>query len=337
MDIKAVGFWSGQGTAGLVEEKLPFPKADQVLVETLYSGVSRGTELMVFQSQVPQSEHERMRAPFQQGSFDGKVKYGYSNVGKVTMGPKEWMGQRVFCLFPHQDRYVVSIDQVHRIPDALPSQRAVLAANMETAVNAIADAGLDTNVNGGQLHTVTVIGAGVVGSLVAHQAMAHGHEVELIDIHPQREKLAAKLGIPFAVPDQAQTDRSVVVHASATEAGLVQALDLAKLEGLIVEVSWFGTKKPALPLGEAFHAKRLTIRSSQVGHISPARRDSWTHASRLQYAFNALTDPRLEALITHKSDFHALPAAFDAMAQGAPDVLCHLVEYGNADRSIQAP
>ena len=335
MSIQATAFWSDHGKGQLIQETLPEPGDSEVQVAALFSGISKGTETLVFRGGVPESEHARMRAPFQQGDFSAAVKYGYCSVGRVVQAPKgdlndepsPWLDQRVFCLYPHQDRYVVPVSAVHPIPDAIPSERAVLTANMETAVNGLIDAGLDRAACGDQRHAVTVIGAGVVGCLVAHVCHQHGHDVELVDTQPSRQGLAEQLGVGFAQPAKAQGERDVVIHTSASEAGLRHALTLARQDGRIVEMSWFGDHSVTLPLGEAFHAKRLTLRSSQVGHIAPERQDVWTHESRLAHAFEMLTDPRLDALITHRAPFADLPAVMARLSDGADGVLCQLIDY----------
>ena len=327
MSIEATAFWSDHGRGQLIQETLPEPGDDELWVETICTGISKGTETLVFSGRVPTSEHSRMRAPFQQGEFSGPVKYGYCNVGQVKQGPPAWLGQRVFCLYPHQDHYVVPASAVHPLPEALPSDRAVLTANMETAVNGLIDAGLDAPGNARHEVSVTVIGAGVVGCLVAHAARQHGHDVELIDTQADRRSIAEALDLRFAAPNQAQSDRAVVIHTSASEAGLQQALTLAEQDGRIVEMSWFGNRSVSVPLGEAFHAKRLTLRSSQVGHIAPDRQADWTFESRLAHAFTLLADPRLDALITHRAPFDQLPNVMATLSQGAPDVLCHLIDY----------
>lgn len=325
--MKATAFWSDHGTGQLITETLPAVGCDALLIKTRFSAISKGTETLVFNGAVPRSEYERMRAPFQQGHFDGPVKYGYCNVGVVEQGPDDWTGQAVFCLYPHQDRYVVPSDAVHRLPSNLPLERAVLAANMETCVNGLADAGLDQEINGGRTHTVTIIGAGLIGCLMAYLAKRQGHTVELVDINPDRAATADALGVRFCTPNEAQAEREVIVHASASNAGLIQALNLACLEGLIVEMSWFGTTQATLPLGEAFHSKRLTIRSSQVGHIAPARQDSWTYATRFAYALQCLEASELDALITDESPFDALPEVMAQLGRGETTPLCHRIRY----------
>lgn len=327
--MDATAFWSDHGTGQLITETLPAVGPDDLLVRTRFSALSKGTEVLVFNGMVPVSEYDRMRAPFQEGSFDGPVKYGYCNVGVVEQGPADWVGQAIFCLYPHQDRYVVPQERVYRLPSDLPLERAVLAANMETCVNALADAGLDREINGGSTHSVSIIGAGVVGCLMAHLAKTNGHAVELIDTNPAREEIADVLGVGFCTPDRAQTDREVIVHTSASSAGLVQALSLAAVEGLVIEMSWFGTTQPKLPLGEAFHSKRLTIRSSQVGHIAPARRETWTYASRFAHALECLKAPELDALITDESPFEELPRVMTELSRGEATPLCHRIRYSD--------
>ncbi len=325
--MDATAFWSDHGTGRLITQTLPPVGPNDLLIRTRFSAISKGTEVLVFNGAVPVSEYERMRAPFQEGEFDGPVKYGYCNVGVVEQGPDDWVGQAIFCLYPHQDRYVVPKERVYRLPSDLPLERAVLAANMETCVNALADAGLDQAINGEKTYSVSIIGAGLVGCLMAHLAKTNGHVVELIDINPARQHIADLLGVGFCTPDRAQTEREVIVHTSASSAGLVHALNLAALEGLIVEMSWFGTTQPTLPLGEAFHSKRLTIRSSQVGHIAPARQASWTYATRFAHALECLKAPELDALITDESPFEALPRVMTELSQGKATPLCHRIRY----------
>ena len=291
-------------------------------MRALYSGISRGTESLVFRGEVPESQHEAMRAPFQEGSFPAPVKYGYSSVGEVVEGPEELVGHRVFCLFPHQDVYCVPAEAALRLPAGLPTGRAVLAANMETALNALWDGQPRA---GGR---VVVIGAGAVGLLVAFlcadQASA---EVLVYDIDPARAGTAAELGLAFTAETPAGADADLVVHASGTGEGLRTALDTAGMEATILELSWYGTRSVALPLGEAFHSRRLTLKSSQVGRIPPHMSADWDHRRRLAKALELLTEPRLDALITGESDFDDLPTTLAELSLGARDALCHRIRY----------
>lgn len=294
----------------------------EVRVRTLHSAVSRGTELLVFNGEVPESEYARMRAPFQDGDFPAPVKYGYASVGVVEEGPPALQGRAVVCLYPHQTRYVVARSAVQPLPDGLPPTRAVLAANMETAVNALWDAAPRVG------DRIAVVGGGVVGLLVAWLASRMpGVQVELVDVRAERARVAAQLGLAFCAPEAATPEADLVVHASGQPAGLVTALGLAGFEATVLELSWYGSRAVALPLGEAFHARRLTLRSSQVGHVATAQRGRWTHARRMALALALLREPVLDALITDSAPFDDLPQVLARLAAGAPDTLCQRIDY----------
>lgn len=319
----ATAYWvlsPGHGT--LREEPLPPPGSGEVRVRALYGGISRGTEALVFQGQVPVSEYARMRAPFQVGDFPGPVKYGYVSVGRVEAGDADLVDRQVFCLHPHQDRYVVPRDAVVPLPEGLPAPRAVLAANMETALNGCWDAAPRLG------DRIAVIGAGVVGVLVAWLCAAiPGTRVQLVDVAPQRADLAEGLDLDFRLPERAEADNDLVIHASGNPEGLRLALRLAGLEARVVEMSWFGSLEATLPLGEAFHSRRLKLISSQVGRLPSERTPRWDHRRRLTLALGLLRDPRLDALISGESDFHALPALMPRLAAGGGEVLCHRLRY----------
>jgi len=325
----ARAFWIVEpGRGEIRDEPLAPAAAGELLVRAEFSAISRGTEALVFGGHVPPSEYARMRAPFQAGEFPTPVKYGYCSVGVVESGSADWLGARVFALYPHQTRYVIPQTAAHVIPPDVPSGRAVLAANMETAVNGCWDADPQ------RTDRVTVIGAGTVGCLVAWVVRTTiGCDVELIDVNPQRAQIAERLGIRFVAggPDQARattpSERTIVIHTSGSEAGLRLALTLAAPDGTIVEMSWFGDREVTLPLGEAFHSRRLTIKSSQVGSIPPGRRHQWDYRRRMALALDLLKDPALDALITGESVFADLPAVMPQLLRGPGNTLCHRIRY----------
>jgi 2-desacetyl-2-hydroxyethyl bacteriochlorophyllide A dehydrogenase len=320
---EAYAFWlRSPGLGEIRPAVLPDPGPDDVLVRTRYSGVSRGTETLVFRGGVPPDQYPTMRAPFQEGDFPAPVKYGYLNVGVVEHGPDHLAGRTVFCLYPHQTSYVVPATAVTVVPDGVPAKRAVLAGTVETAVNALWDAAPLIG------DRVTVVGAGMVGcSVAALLARFPGAHVQLVDADPARAAIADSLGVEFALPAQATGGRDLVVHASATEAGLQRSLDLLAAEGTVLELSWYGDRPVTLALGGAFHSGRLRIRSSQVGTVSPARAGR-TFADRLALALDLLRDPAFDALITGASPFEELPGVLDRLATGTLPALCHLITYG---------
>lgn len=323
MSDTAWAFWSlGNGSGAIREETLPVPGPGDVLVRMLASGISRGTESLVFAGRVPISEWQRMRCPHQQGEFPGPVKYGYCAVGRVESGPPELIGRRVFCLHPHQDRFVVPAEAVHLLPDTVPTARAVLAANMETALNAIWDLGPRIG------DRMAVVGAGVVGALVAAlAARIPGVDVQLVDPDHRRADLARVLGCRYAAPGDAQGELDCVVHASGRAEGLTTALALAGFEATVLELSWYGSQPVAVPLGERFHSGRLTLRSSQVGSIATAQRSRWDYRRRMRTALDLLADDRLDVLLDGVSAFADLPETMSRLASAPDGALCHRVLY----------
>lgn len=323
MNRSARAFWLRSPGQGEVREmRLPEPGEGEVVVRALYSGISRGTETLVFRGQVPAGQYDAMRAPFQEGDFPGPVKYGYLNVGVVEEGAGELVGRTVFCLYPHQTRYVVPAAAVTPVPESVPAGRAVLAGTVETAVNALWDAAPLIG------DRIAVVGGGMVGcSVAALLARFPGVRVQLVDTDPGRAEVAEALGVGFALPGDALGECDLVVHASATEQGLTRALELLAPEGTVLELSWYGDRRVALPLGEAFHSRRLAVRSSQVGTVSPARRGTRTHADRLALALDLLAHPALDALVTGESPFEELPEVMPGLASGEIPALCHRVRY----------
>jgi threonine dehydrogenase-like Zn-dependent dehydrogenase len=319
----ARAFWlAAPGTGEIRSRPLADPAPGDVLVRTLHSGVSRGTETLVFRGGVPPSQYDLMRAPFQEGDFPAPVKYGYLNVGVVEQGPPELRGRTVFCLYPHQTAYVVPAEAVTVVPDGVPPGRAVLTGTVETAVNALWDAAPLVG------DRIAVVGAGMVGcSVAAVLARFPGATVQLVDANPDRAAVAAALGVDFALPADAAGDCDVVVHASATSDGLTRALELLAPDATVIELSWYGDRPVSVPFGEYFHSRRLAVRSSQVGVIAPARRGRRSHADRRAIALDLLTDPAFDALITGECAFDDLPGVLPGLAAGRLPGLCHLITY----------
>jgi threonine dehydrogenase-like Zn-dependent dehydrogenase len=323
MTVQARAYWLREPGVGEIRPvTVPDPGPGEVLVRTLRSGVSRGTEALVFRGGVPADQRARMRAPFQEGELPGPVKYGYLSVGVVEAGPPSLVGRTVFCLYPHQSAYVVPVGSVTVVPDDVPPERAVLAGTVETAVNALWDAAPLVG------DRVAVVGAGMVGLCTARLlAGIPGLEVTVVDVDPARASVARALGASFALPADAPSGCDLAVHASATSAGLQLCLEVLAAEGTVLDLSWYGDSEVTLRLGGSFHSGRLAVRASQVGTVSPARRSRRTPADRLRLALALLRDPAFDALLTGSSPLDDLPDVMARLADGTLPALCHTVTY----------
>jgi threonine dehydrogenase-like Zn-dependent dehydrogenase len=321
---ESLAFWiAAPGRGELRHEAVPAPGPQEASVRTLFSGVSRGTESIIFGGHVPAGEYQRMRAPFQAGQFPAPLKYGYSNVGRVLHGPPALAGRTVFCLYPHQQQYVVPADALYVLPESVPAARAILAANLETALNGLWDSGAAPG------DRITVIGGGSVGCLAAWLASRiPGCEVELVDHNSHRSAIAQSLGVKFAEVAHATPEADVVLHASGSPEGLSLALRLAAFEAMVVELSWYGDRPVTLALGEAFHARRLTLKSSQVGAIGATHRARWNLRRRMELALSLLTEPALDVLINSEGRFEDLPQTLERLSRAPGDVIMHRVSYG---------
>lgn len=321
-EIAQALWYVGPGVAEIREERLPPRLPGTVRVRTSFSALSRGTESLVAAGRVPESEYDRMRAPFMGGQFPFPVKYGYANVGRVEAGLASLVGKEVFSLSPHQTLFNAPEDSVVPLPEGVPAARAVLGANMETALNAIWDA---EPADGAK---IAVVGAGVLGSLVGFLAgQIDGAEVTLVDINPERAEIAQALGIGFAKPGDAPRDRDLVIHTSASAAGLTTALDLCGDEATVLELSWYGAGTVPVPLGGAFHSRRLKLISSQVGKVAPSRRATFTYRKRLEAALKILADDRLDVLLAPAVKFRELPGHLPDIFAPKSGILCQLITY----------
>lgn len=315
-------WYVGAGHAEIRDESLGPLILGAVRVRALHGAISRGTESLVAAGRVPPSEYQRMRAPFMAGDFPFPVKYGYATVGIVELGPADLLGRIVFTLHPHQTVFDLPVNAAVPVPSDVPASRAVLAANMETALNAVWDAGA------GPFGRVAVVGAGVVGALTGFlcRELASA-DVTLVDIDPSRASVASRFDLKFAMPGQASTECALVIHASASAAGLATALRLAGDEATVLELSWYGSTDVPVPLGGAFHSRRLKLIASQVGMVAPSHRKDWTHRRRLERALSLLADERLDVLFDAPVAFENLPAELPRILAPGSGVLCQRVDY----------
>jgi hypothetical protein len=316
-------YWTMAPRHGVLRtEPARAPRAGEALIRTICSGISHGTEMLVHAGRVPAEVAESMRAPFQAGSLPGPVKYGYLSVGVVEEGPASLKGTRVFCLHPHQDRYVVPVSALTPVPETVPSDRAVLAGTVETGINALWDAGPRIG------DRVAVVGAGMVGGTIAALLRTFPlNRLQLVDVNPARSALAAALGVELVHPHDAAGDNDLVFHCSASESGLARSLQLLGTEAELIELSWYGTVQPRVPLGAAFHSRRLTIRASQVGAIAAARRPRRTMSDRLALAMWMLQDPVFDLFLTGHAPFGALPQIMESIFEDGTEILCQVIDY----------
>lgn len=321
-DIAEALWYTAPGQAAWQREDLPPVTRDAVRIATHYSAISRGTEALVSAGRVPPGEYRSMRAPYQGGEFPFPVKYGYAAVGRVVAGGGDLAGRLVFALHPHQTAFVLPAAALLPLPDGVSPRRALLAANMETALNAAWDGGA------GPAQTVAIVGAGVVGLLLGWLlARLPGAKVTLVDVNPAREGIARLFNCAFAGPDAAPTDCDLVFHCSASAAGLATAIGCAGDEASVVELSWFGAGEVAVPLGGAFHRRRLKLVSSQVGRVAPSQRSRWDYRRRLTAALTLLSDPVLDALLEAPCPYLSLPARLPAIFDPRSGILCQPIAY----------
>jgi NADPH:quinone reductase-like Zn-dependent oxidoreductase len=315
-------WYVGPGRAEIRAEQVAPPADGAVRLRAVASALSRGTERLVFSGRVPESEFERMRAPFMDGAFPFPVKYGYAMVARIEDGPAALKGRLAFALYPHQTAFNLKPENIVLVPDGLPAERAVLAANMETALNAMWDG------QPGPADRIAVVGAGVLGLLVARLcARTPGTQVTVVDVNPERAGIAGKFGAAFAAPGGAPEGCDIVIHTSASSAGLATALRLAGDEATVLELSWYGADDVKVPLGAAFHSRRLRLISSQVGKVAPSRRPRWDYRRRLSAALDLLNDPVLDDLLASPVAFADLPAKLPDILNPASGALCQLIRY----------
>lgn len=327
-DLTATAYWTmGPGRGELRPESVAPSGDGEALVRTLYSCLSTGTESLVHACRVPARIAGLMEAPHQEGHFPAPVKYGYLSVGIVEAGPAELVGRTVFCLYPHQDLYVVPADHLVVVPDAVPPRRALLAGAVETAVNALWEAGPRIG------DRIAVVGLGLIGASVAALLRRFPlSRLEAVDSDAGKAALAEALGIDFVLPDDASEDCDIVVHASANVAGLARSLEIVGHDGEVIELSWYGEGGVEVPLGADFHARRLSLRASQVGAVALPRRHRRTTQERLALALDLLADEAFDAFLGGETDFADLPATMGRLlgAGHGSAGLCHTIRYPGA-------
>lgn len=317
----ARAYWAtGPYQAELRAERLPPLLPGEVRVRAEYGAVSRGTEAIVARGGVPAGLAEAMRCPFQRGAFPFPVKYGYATVGVIEAGPPERLGERVFALHPHQDRFNLPAEAAHPLPPDLPPERAVLAANMETALNGVWDAGAAAG------DRIVVLGAGVVGLLAAWLASRiPATEVRVEEPLAARRRAAQSLGLRTEPGEPGCAD--LVIEASGAPDALDRAFELGGAEATVVCLGWYADRPVTAALGGAFFQRRQRLIASQVGSVPAQRARRWPPARRLRTALDLLRDPALDRLVTGECRFEDLPRVLPELARAPGATLCHRIRY----------
>lgn len=293
-------------------------------IQTVFSSISPGTESLVARGKVPGEVQGDMACPYMGGEYPFPVKYGYSLVGEVVAGSRDMKGKMVHVLHPHQTRCRVREEDVYPVPPAVPAERATLASNMETAVNALWDSGATIG------DRVLVVGFGTVGSLVTRLVSGlPGVRVQVVDTDTEKVKLAGQMGFEASTPDGGEggTGFDLVFHTSGTGKGLQAAVDRVGFEGLVVDLSWYGNRKVSLALGGTFHTGRKKIVSSQVSYVAAGKRSRWDRNRRKELVFSCLEDAGYDAHLTSAVSFEDLPELFRTLRNSPARELSYLVTY----------
>ena len=321
--MKAHGLWFlGANQFSIREETLRSPSTPYCVVKSICSGISQGTEQLVYSEAVPESIQHQMRCPYMGGDFPFPIKYGYSLVGEVVEGPENIVGRNVHMLHPHQDYGCVHPRDIYLLDDGILPEKAILASNMETAVNAV----WDSQVTLGD--RVLVVGFGNVGSLVARiLSLSMGVEMFVTDTSALKRSMAQKMGFNVCEISQLKEEFDISFNVSASADGLQTAIDAVGYEGKIIELSWYGNRAVSLQLGGDFHIQRKTIISSQVSHIPSHRLARWDTIRRKKLVFSLLKQPEFEEHVTHNLRFSELPRILSESRSLFQDNLMIAVHY----------
>lgn len=295
-----------------------------VIVHSLHSLISLGTERLVSKGEVPESLASEMKVPYQEGNLSLPVKYGYSLVGQVHQ-PGHTLDQRVVhLLHPHQDRIRVAPEDLFIVPEAIPSRRATLASNLETAVNAVWDSGVSIG------DSVLIVGGGVIGLLIGDLVKKiAGTTVYLSEPRKDRSQLAESWGLHAWSQEKVHCD--IAFHTSGHEAGLQTAIDAIGREGKVIELSWYGDRPVQIHLGRSFHSQRKSIRVSQVSAIPPERVPRWDYRRRKEVVFDLLKDPQFDRYLTHEVMFQDLPQFFHSLRKEVVPGIGWTVRYDHRE------
>ncbi len=293
------------------------------LIKSLYSLVSTGTERLVAQGKVPGNLQEAMKVPYMEGSFGFPLTYGYSLVGEIIEGPEHLISKNVHIMHPHQSMLYADEAHVALIPEDIPSKRAVLISNLETAINAVWDSEVTLGEN------VFVAGFGTIGSLLC-QVLRKFPAIDLHVLEPNQARCEKARSWGFNAVQAITLPEppfDVAFNTSCHENGLQVCIDSVGYEGKVVELSWYGTQSVNINLGKSFHHFRKQIISSQVSQIPGHKLSRWDYRRRKALAFDLLKDPFFDELLTDEISFEDAPVFFQNLRNGTIDSVGTTIKY----------
>lgn len=292
------------------------PLPGQILLQSLYSLISLGTEKTIALGGVPGNVYDKMKVPYMEGSFSLPVKYGYSLVARSEEG------QCYHLMHPHQDLVSVNPESLTPVPPGIPPSRAVLVSNMETALTAYWDAGPLKD------EKIMIAGFGLIGALTALLLRLKGfQDITVYEPDATRTGLARRLGFHTGDPGFDPGPFDLAFHSSGNASGLQHCLEVMGPEGRILELSWYGRQKITLGLGEHFHINRLRIIASQVSSIPRNLQGAWNFAKRKQEVLSLLADPCWDRLEIEEVPFETSPAVFYKIRHSQTKGLTYILKY----------
>jgi 2-desacetyl-2-hydroxyethyl bacteriochlorophyllide A dehydrogenase len=336
MECKKV-YFTAPGQVEVRRSSLPPLTQGQVLVETICSAISSGTEMLLYRGQFPKDlsdTHDTLSS-----SLGYPMPYGYACVGRVTKISKDmrhrWLGRLVFAFHPHASRFITSIDELLPLPEGMTPETACFLPNMETAVNLVQDAAPLLG------ERALVFGQGIVG-LLTTALLAEFPLASLVtcDCYPLRREASLSLGVTAALDPNASDFREharkllgsgadLSLELSGAPAALDEAIVLIGFGGRVVIGSWYGEKRASLDLGGAFHRSRIKLIASQVSTIAPELRGRWEKARRFEIAWEALERIQPRKWITHRFPLEQAREAYRLLDENPQETIQVILQHND--------
>lgn len=294
---------------------------DEVLLRTLTSGISLGTEKKVAEGQVPANISEMMHVPYMTGDFGFPLGYGYSLVGQVIEGGNEWLGLRVHLMHPHQDVCIVKKSDLMKVPGDISDAKATLISNMETALNGYWDGEIKPK------DRILIIGFGQIGALLSGiLKIKVSNPIQIFEKDQKRREIAESMGLE-TVDEISQASYDIVYNTAGNAQAIEASFKALKFEGRLIELSWYGDKKVSINLGSDFHIKRLKMISSQVSHLPKRMMRNWNFEKRKKAVIELLQNPWYDQFPIQAIPFNESPQFFDQLRNNKTPELAYYLKY----------